>query len=1845
MKRSISILTVLIMLLSVLPVPVLADDGNYTFTLTSSVTGTMYAGNTFTVTLTVTGDRFNDYSAEIRYGNAYNDALELLDCTSPFRNDSSGYRVFLFNQGDKTYEAGDTIAVLTFGVKDISQKKVPTIQIVNAHADIADNALYENAKAAAKSDPFKVTCMAGGTTVHVEVHVEPEGSGTAYAAKSQYSSQQITDGTIQKNSSEYSLYAVAHEGYVFKGWRLYESDKIVSTDGIWQSYTFSYDTSITAVFEPVVYDDLSNAGIQFTYSGGMPPVAGYPATLTDLPIPVNKAEYHLYKGESTDPADEIELYGYSFYMPENTDKLTLTCSYKSGSETVPMSRVIDVVTSEPVDNALVRMALPVVSNHATGYIINGSIDIYSSAVYRDPVSGEVTLYGAGGYNGGAVRSADTSVNEWIPEETAGGEMTANVYPAKAYVTGDGNGKLIWYYVSPPVSIYSYNGKNWEEMTLLEELTGSLASDNNELRILPLSGSMLFITIGKNAYIYDGESLSAIDGANYSISPNCYVAKGNNVIINDYNGEGRVDIYDASSGSLTTLSLKGQVLGADFVNGSSNVIFVKNRNDYFMYDIDSGESTSIDMSSIFSGSASTARALNRAVDGYVYALVLGNGAAPSWMPNSGIAVQGEIVYIWRTNDLGENWELVDSGNAYDHDAAAAIEGNDETPATPDPTLYSDGFWAITNPARGITMITGGYGAVCAIFGTSTITFDSMGGSEVGPITQSIRSYVSAPGSPVKEGEIFAGWYLDASYSEDSIYTFSLMPGKDITLYAKWSEDLSPAKEAAIQQLESIYGSYRESDYAPEGWEDLTDAFKAGKDAINAAESYDAVQQALSDAQDAMAAVEKLGVITVAVTVESFTVNGEYIIEPVLVSADNYEKASVVITELLKQTYPDVAEPYRINGTISTGFYLRSIYDPGYDPDPTKGQAQNHPGYLSEFDCGEQSGWMFCVNGAFPGVGASGWNLQNGDVMRWQYTCTGLGSDIGADNSAWGDTGGVKVADKDALIWRVAQINEDKEAFFAESEGNRQAYDDAMAVLKDIGASQEAVDAALVALGGTADTPEERLQKAKDAAIAALRAYDPDDYRDAEKALLEQYVSEGISAISEADSVDEVSAALSEAQAKIEKLITKEQYEAIEEASSVDIDKVYNDTAALMASSEPQSGSIGGDWTVLGLSRGGKAPEEWADEYYAEVLNYMDETIDSATGRMDPSKSTENSRLVLGLTSVGKDPTDVGGYDLTEALNDPDYLKRQGINGPVWALLAFNSHDYPTDSDGYRDTLIDMILAAQHDDGGWTLSLDGGSSPSDTDMTAMALQSLAPYYNDPAYPEVTDAVNRALTRLSNTQNSLGGYSSMGVMNSESIAQVITALTSLGIDPTEDARFIKNGNTLITALSIYAVDGGGFRHTLDGELDGMATDQAFYALTSWYRLKEGRTPLYDMTDVELDSTSSTVEKLIDAIGDPVTLDDEAKIEAARKAYESLNEDQKAEVDPDKLAKLNEAEETLSDLKVARAMELIDAIGDPVTLNDENAIGRARNYYNNQLSDAERERVENYDKLTAAEKALQKIKNETPQGHTTSVTVTINGITYEVSEATRKAVEAMQAITDPADPADRLPKDFSELTPAQEKAILEAYRLYQALTDNEKLFATNYGDFYENVLLKLGRNYHYDERTKTDARDNDDDILPWYVKLNVADERFTEEETAKIAQVLGEDFDLSSLYVISFTDVFTGEEFTPEELIGIRFPLPDMEGRKTPVFIYVHEDGSFEYIEGRVIDGELVMERTEFGRYGIADSSLSWDEIMKGGRAQNAAPNWRWLILSGAAVVGLFILFFLLKRRKDDDDEKAVR
>ena len=279
--------------------------------------------------------------------------------------------------------------------------------------------------------------------------------------------------------------------------------------------------------------------------------------------------------------------------------------------------------------------------------------------------------------------------------------------------------------------------------------------------------------------------------------------------------------------------------------------------------------------------------------------------------------------------------------------------------------------------------------------------------------------------------------------------------------------------------------------------------------------------------------------------------------------------------------------------------------------------------------------------------------------------------------------------------------------------------------------------------------------------------------------------------------------------------------------------------------PTVSSIGGEWLVLELAR---AEYGGTDSMNQKYLQNVKKILEDNNGVLSTSKYTEYSRVILGLTSIGVDVNNVAGYNLLEGLADFDNVIQQGVNGPIYALLALDSHGYeiPDVKDvankTTRDKLIEYILDQQLKDGGWSLS---GSSM-DVDMTAAAIQALAPYYNSNA--KVKQAVDTALEKLSQAQNASGGFESWGAENSESCAQVIVALTAMGIDPDKDARFVKNGKSPVDALLEYAVDGGGFKHSKSGELNGMATEQAYYALTAYKRFSLGKASLFDMSDITI-------------------------------------------------------------------------------------------------------------------------------------------------------------------------------------------------------------------------------------------------------------------------------------------------------------------------------------------------------------------------------------------------------------
>lgn len=277
--------------------------------------------------------------------------------------------------------------------------------------------------------------------------------------------------------------------------------------------------------------------------------------------------------------------------------------------------------------------------------------------------------------------------------------------------------------------------------------------------------------------------------------------------------------------------------------------------------------------------------------------------------------------------------------------------------------------------------------------------------------------------------------------------------------------------------------------------------------------------------------------------------------------------------------------------------------------------------------------------------------------------------------------------------------------------------------------------------------------------------------------------------------------------------------------------------------PTVNSTGGEWMVIGLARSGRTVPAG---YYDNVVEYVKAKAD-ANERLHPTKVTDNARVILALTAIGKDVTNVGGHNLLKGLDSMDYVQAQDINGPIFTLIALDSHNYPTMGDVTREKLIQVILDAQLNDGGWDLSAD----KADPDMTAMAIQALAPYYK--TNETVKAAVDKALEALSALQRTDGGFDSWGTVNSESCAQVIVALTALGIDPTADSRFVKNGHTVLDALAGFYVTGGGFRHTAGGERNDMATEQGYYALAAYYRFANTQTRLYDMSDVTIQTGGS--------------------------------------------------------------------------------------------------------------------------------------------------------------------------------------------------------------------------------------------------------------------------------------------------------------------------------------------------------------------------------------------------------
>ncbi len=272
----------------------------------------------------------------------------------------------------------------------------------------------------------------------------------------------------------------------------------------------------------------------------------------------------------------------------------------------------------------------------------------------------------------------------------------------------------------------------------------------------------------------------------------------------------------------------------------------------------------------------------------------------------------------------------------------------------------------------------------------------------------------------------------------------------------------------------------------------------------------------------------------------------------------------------------------------------------------------------------------------------------------------------------------------------------------------------------------------------------------------------------------------------------------------------------------------------------AGNFSSDWYFIALSQLGEKCEndKCVNALKSTVNNFYDEGLEK-------QKVTDLQRVAFALSAFGVDITDIDGHNL---LADASYnrkavnkLDSQGANSASYGLLLLDSKNYqlPKNALNTRGEIIDMILDKELENGGFALF----GEYADIDVTTIALQALAQYKNN---DRVEPVVERCVNILSKRQSKSGAYKSFAnQISCESTAQVILALTSLGIDPSSDERFIKDGNSVLDGLLRFRLESGAFSHFENGKADNMATYQSLCALVSVYRFMKGEKSFYDFSE----------------------------------------------------------------------------------------------------------------------------------------------------------------------------------------------------------------------------------------------------------------------------------------------------------------------------------------------------------------------------------------------------------------
>lgn len=465
-----------------------------------------------------------------------------------------------------------------------------------------------------------------------------------------------------------------------------------------------------------------------------------------------------------------------------------------------------------------------------------------------------------------------------------------------------------------------------------------------------------------------------------------------------------------------------------------------------------------------------------------------------------------------------------------------------------------------------------------------------------------------------------------------------------------------------------------------------------------------------------------------------------------------------------------------------------------------------------------------------------------------------------------------------------------------------------------------------------------------------------------------------------------------------------------------------------------------WAIFTAARCNYVPygdSTYFDRWFVNTKEYLQSLKDKGTD-VAQWRTTELSKLILAIEAIGYDPRDISSVDLLSAVGERKSTDLTYTT--VYAINAIKSGGYTADT--FTDAEMDQWA---HDTAAALLNAEDRSL-ANADNT-MGWQPLIFWYNKPGFEDVKKAVDAAEKRLpAIAQRATGSFCTAGFEtgcasygnNAWNDAQAMLFAGTFGVNVLDSSSgYTKNGNNILDAFfDLVDVDG-----VLDGSIHGFTNydvPQIARGLDAFIRQYENTASFWEFTDVKV--LTKSVNDMILALNDNSTKEE---IEAARNAYNALDEKHKAIFNKDTLRKLLAAE-TGSGNSIEKAMAAINAIpaADKLTMDDKAAVEKARTLYDS-LNDEEKSVITNYSKLTEAEAKIRELEKQ-----------------QEQKDKDKKAVE--KVIAD----IDALPSS-SELTldPYVLQLLDRVQAEYNALTDAQKALVTNYStlQYLRNLIPDL--------------------------------------------------------------------------------------------------------------------------------------------------------------------------------------